>query len=311
MIDRSPRRPEPGTASEPPGLPALAFPDAHQASRVDAAAVYRHAATAMVVTDPDLRIVSANPAYARLAGLPEAALVGTRFPCRRPDGEAGPWESVIRHRGGQRHTVWISQSTLRDRRGLARWHVVTLSDISRLDLERRVLRHQAQHDPLTGLSNRSLFNEEFERAMARARRHARRLALLFVDLDRFKCVNDTLGHEAGDAVLREVARRLRQTVRVEDLVARWGGDEFVVVLDDPQDTAAAAGAARLLLAALDRVVEVEGHRLRIAASIGLALFPDDELSCADLLRAGDAAMYQAKQLGGGRVVPSRRAAPPA
>lgn len=293
----------PGAAIEPGG-PSTPVP-------VDAAAAFRHAGTAMVITDPGLHILAANAAYARLTGLPEHELVGTRFPGPRPAADAGPGEYLLRHSSGALRTVWVSQNTVRDHRGTAQGHVITLSDISRLDLERQALRHQAQHDPLTGLSNRSLFNEDLDRCVARARRHARRVALLFIDLDRFKWVNDTLGHGAGDALLREVARRLRQTVRVEDRVARWGGDEFIVVLDDPQDAAAAAGVARLLLSALGRTIEVGGHRLHITASIGLALFPDDERSGADLLRAGDAAMYQAKQQGGGCVVPARRAAPSA
>jgi diguanylate cyclase (GGDEF)-like protein/PAS domain S-box-containing protein len=301
MIDRCTGNTLLGASQQPRRMPAPARADARHAAAIDAAAVFRHAATAMVVTDDRMHILAANPAYGVLTGLAEFEVIGTPLPGARQGGDGGPWEAVLHHSGGQTRTVWMTQSTLRDRQGAVQWHVVTLADISRLDSERQALRHQAQHDALTQLPNRSLFNAEFERGLARARRHAQRLAVLFIDLDQFKWVNDSLGHDAGDAVLREVARRLRTTVRAEDLVARWGGDEFIVVLDDPIDSAAVAGAARLLQAAIARGIDTMGHRLRMSASIGVALFPDDAGSLVDLLRASDAAMYHAKQRGGARV----------
>lgn len=296
-----------GASREPRRMPAPARADARLAANIDTAAVFRHAATALVVTDVRMRILAANPAYGALVGLPEFELIGTPLPGARHDGMAGPWEAVLQHRSGQNHTVWMSQAVVRDRQGVAQWHVVTITDIGPLETERQALRHQAQHDALTELPNRNLFNAEFERCMARTRRHGQRLAVLFVDLDRFKWINDTLGHAAGDLVLREVARRLRTTVRAEDLVARWGGDEFVVVLDDPVDTTAIAGAVRLLQSAIARDIDALGHRLSITASVGVAMYPDDALSAAELLSASDAAMYLAKQRGGGRVELARRA----
>lgn len=301
MIDRSTGNTLLAATTQARRMPALARTDARLTATIDAAAVFRHAATAMVVTDARMRILAANPAYAALVGLAEFELIGTPLPGARHDAAEGAWESVLQPARGQARTVWMGQAAMRDRQGAVRGHVVTITDISPLDAERQALRHQAQHDALTELPNRSLFNAEFDRCIARARRHAQRLAVLFIDLDRFKWINDTLGHGAGDMVLRAVARRLRTTVRAEDMVARWGGDEFVVVLDDPVDAAAVAGAARLLQSAIARGIDAMGHRLHIAASVGVAVFPDHAQSAAELLRASDAAMYLAKQRGGGRV----------
>lgn len=306
MIDRCTGNTLLGATQQPRRMPAPARADARHAAAIDAAAVFRHAATAMVVTDDRMRILAANPAYAALTGLAEFEVIGKPLPGAHRDGDESAWEAVLHHSGGQARTVWMTRAPVRDRQGAVPWQVVTLTDISRLDSERQALRHQAQHDALTQLPNRSVFNTEFDRCLARARRHGHRLAVLFIDLDQFKWVNDTLGHSVGDAVLREVARRLRTTVRAEDLVARWGGDEFIVVLDDPIDATAITSAARLLQAAIARGIDTLGHRLHMSASIGVAIFPDDAVSSVDLLRASDAAMYQAKQRGGARVELAKR-----
>lgn len=293
-----------------PGLPrsAAAPGGGSVASRprlvvdIEPASVIRQAACAMVITDAQLSIVAANPACTALTGLAEFELLGTPLTVGRVGVRSGSWEATLRHADGGLRTVWVSQAPLRDRRGDGSWLVVTISDISGLEQERQSLRHQAEHDPLTGLPNRALFNIEFGRAMARAQRHQRRLALAFIDLDGFKPINDRFGHQAGDAVLTELARRLRAAVRAEDLVARWGGDEFVVVLDDPPDRAAAVRAARVLRAVIGREIDCAGQRLRVSASIGVAAVPEDGQSCDGLLRAADAAMYRGKQAGGGQVI---------
>jgi diguanylate cyclase (GGDEF)-like protein len=156
----------------------------------------------------------------------------------------------------------------------------------------------ATQDPLTGLPNRALFNESVAHAINLAHRHGTRQALLFIDLDRFKVVNDTLGHGAGDEALRETARRLRACVRDSDLAARLGGDEFVVMVEDCGDDGALTALARRMLEALDRPMFVGGHEFGLAASIGVCTFPDAGADAAALLRAADSAMYRAKQQGG-------------
>jgi diguanylate cyclase (GGDEF)-like protein len=158
-------------------------------------------------------------------------------------------------------------------------------------------RHLAYHDSLTGLPNRALLNDHGVRALGRARRGRNHVAILFIDLDRFKTINDSLGHSVGDALLQEVAQRIRRTVREFDTVARMGGDEFVVLLTDLADPAAAGGVAQHILESLAKVTIIEGHPLHVTPSIGLSLFPDDGSDFDELLKYADAAMYRAKENG--------------
>jgi diguanylate cyclase len=158
------------------------------------------------------------------------------------------------------------------------------------------MRHQALHDPLTGLPNQTLFADRAVLALARAQRHGDRLAIGVLDLDRFKTVNDTLGHVAGDILLVQVADRLRTAVRAPDTVARMGGDEFTLLLPE-LDIHGEAVVAERLLAAFERPFEVQGHRVQISPSIGLASFPSDGDTLSRLLRSADTAMYRAKSNG--------------
>ena len=159
------------------------------------------------------------------------------------------------------------------------------------------LRYMAQYDELTGLPNRGLLFDRLHTALARARREQGRLALLYLDLDKFKQVNDTHGHEVGDQLLRAVARRLKQCVREADTVARIGGDEFVVLLESLQQPEHAQPAADKLRGALDQPLTIDGHSLRILPSIGIALYPEHGDSAQALLRHADDAMYRAKKGG--------------
>ena len=158
-------------------------------------------------------------------------------------------------------------------------------------------RHLAYHDPLTGLPNRALLHDHGMRALGRARRARNHVAILFIDLDRFKTINDSLGHSVGDSLLKEVARRIRETVREFDTVARMGGDEFVVLLTDLNDPAAAGIAAQHILESLSKVTQIDNHMLHVTPSIGISLFPEDGGDFDELLRHADAAMYLAKENG--------------
>jgi diguanylate cyclase (GGDEF)-like protein len=167
--------------------------------------------------------------------------------------------------------------------------------IERKKAEER-LAYLAQYDPLTGVANRALFHDRLEQALARAERSGEAVTLLFVDLDRFKAVNDTLGHAGGDALLREVARRIEGRVRNSDTVARLGGDEFAIILEGLSDARNAAKVARDVLMRLSGPVVVDGHEIPVSASIGIAVRPPSEGD--RLLKDADAAMYRAKRMGG-------------
>jgi diguanylate cyclase (GGDEF)-like protein/PAS domain S-box-containing protein len=164
------------------------------------------------------------------------------------------------------------------------------------------LAYQAQHDYLTGLPNRVLFEERLERAVASAHRYGRQLAVLFLDLDGFKLVNDTWGHDAGDHVLKQVAKRLPTGLRNSDTLARFGGDEFVVLATEINHPEDAGEVARSLLDSLAGPYEVMGHQVPLRASIGISVFPLDALEASRLLRHADTAMYAAKEAGGNDVV---------
>jgi diguanylate cyclase (GGDEF)-like protein/PAS domain S-box-containing protein len=182
--------------------------------------------------------------------------------------------------------------------------LVTHTDVTWRKRREDDLNHRANHDDLTGLPNRTFLNDALGRAIARAKRTGVPMALLFLDLDHFKSINDSYGHEVGDRVLRAVAQRLLHAVRPTDLVARLGGDEFVVVADEVSDAQQAAEIARRLLAACEASFEVDGHQVRVTPSIGLVRsHPDAEP--AALLREADAAMYRAKECGRARYEISR------
>jgi len=172
--------------------------------------------------------------------------------------------------------------------------VAVVTDISeRFEAEKRV-RYLAHHDPLTGLWNRTSLLDHAEEALLLARRHHRRLALLFIDLDRFKPINDLYGHDAGDAVLRIVAKRLRESVRDSDIVCRQGGDEFVILLPEISASASLYGLAEKIREAVGQPCEVDGRTLSVDASIGVAIHPDHGEELDTLIHVADAAMYTAK-----------------
>jgi diguanylate cyclase (GGDEF)-like protein len=168
--------------------------------------------------------------------------------------------------------------------------------IARKHAELRLTR-MALRDPLTGLANRLLLHERLERACLRAHRDERSFGILFVDLDGFKLVNDSLGHDLGDHLLRAVARRLESLVRRVDTVARWGGDEFVVLVEGFNRSADAALIAEKALTTLVQPFEIRGHELHIGASIGISLYPEDTTDLEALVRYADHAMYRAKHAG--------------
>ena len=178
--------------------------------------------------------------------------------------------------------------------------IITFRDITEARKRTTALEKRAQYDELTGLANRTLFTEQLARAIGRSQRKSAPLATLFIDLDRFKSVNDTLGHDIGDALLRDVAKRLTDNLRIGDFTGRWGGDEFVVCLEDFGEAGNAAAAAQKLLLVLSEKYEIGNSEVYATPSIGIAMYPDSGENAEDLIKAADIAMYEAKKRGGGR-----------
>jgi diguanylate cyclase (GGDEF)-like protein len=203
-----------------------------------------------------------------------------------------------RRKDGEEFLGWIELSEVRDAHGTRTHYVAVVNDITDKKRAEQELRYLANYDTLTGLPNRTLLAERLARAVVRARRQDIRVAVLFLDLDRFKDVNDSLGHAAGDRILKSAAARLLTTVRETDTVARLGGDEFTVVLEDLPSIETAEDIARKILLAFADPLELDGRGdVVISPSIGISLYPDHGLVPTDLLKFADTAMYQAKDRG--------------
>ncbi|HUY55174.1 MAG TPA: diguanylate cyclase [Candidatus Nanopelagicaceae bacterium] len=218
----------------------------------------------------------------------------------RHGGSQKPFVQRVLHGDGHFVSLQISSSLVSDAAGKPLYLVAQFQDVTEERRRQSQLLHRASHDPLTGLANRVLFEDRVDRALARARRHPEVLAVLFCDLDDLKGINDRLGHPAGDAVLRTVATRLQRCVRDVDTVARVGGDEFVVLLEDIGSAEGATATATRILDALQRPLTVEGEVVVASVSIGIAFNGQDAVTRQKLIKGADAAMYAAKQEGGGR-----------
>lgn len=268
---------------------------------------------AMLITDKNNHIVNVNAAFIRQTGyLPEE--VTGKDPKLFASGKTPSsvyqemwhaltdksfWQGELwdRKRNGETYPKWIRISAIRDDDGEVLFYIASFTDISaRKEAEARI-EHLAHHDILTGLHNRFSMGERLEQAIASARREQQRLALLFIDLDRFKHINDSLGHQIGDQLLIEVAGRLKDCVRDSDIVARIGGDEFIIVLAMINDSSNAAVVADHVLKNVSRAYEINGHVINTSPSIGISIYPDDGMIGDDLMKAADVAMYHAKEHG--------------
>ena len=277
------------------------------------AALVRHASDVVSLLDHDGRITYVSPSGARLLGRPADSIVDRRWDelvhpddalemKRFLDGLSCGKSAGVDHRLARADGSWLEVETLAT--NLLGDHtvdaiVLNTRDVSqRKDLERR-LAHQATHDDLTSLPGRALLVDRIDLALARRERDGRRVAVLFVDLDDFKALNDSMGHAAGDWALREVAARLRSSLRGSDSAARLGGDEFALLLDAIDDPDEAIAVADRCLAALAEPLLLDGREFVATASIGIALDSDETRTSEDMLRRADAAMYHAKRSGKG------------
>jgi diguanylate cyclase (GGDEF)-like protein/PAS domain S-box-containing protein len=277
------------------------------------AKVFESTRDGVMITDLDGRIVQVNAAFSAISGYGADEVLGQTPRLLRSgrqdraffadlwDGvrRLGYWQGEVwnRRRNGEIYPQWLSISTVFDDRGQPSHYVGVGTDITQLKRSEQQLQHLAHHDPLTGLPNRLLGQSRLEHALQRCSRHGGRLGVVFLDLDGFKHINDSLGHPIGDSVLTEIARRLQQRLRSEDTLARLGGDEFLLVLEDLAAPADAANIARKLLDALQLPLALDGRELFVTASIGIAMYPDDGSSWSELIRNADTAMYQAKAAG--------------
>lgn len=257
-------------------------------------------------------VTSWNPAAERMFGWSAAEIVGRQIPSVPPDqlqnheqllrrvlgGETIMRTEVVRQRrDGRRIYLDMTLAPMRDRAGCITGYLTIAADISeRKEAEQRI-EFLAYHDVLTGLPNRLLLRDRVDQALTHAERHGQRLALLFMDLDNFKQVNDTLGHDTGDQLLQAVTQRIQQCLRETDTLSRQGGDEFVILLRDLADEQAAVPVLDKLLAQMQRPFLLDGHELTTSVSIGVALYPEDGRSFDVLMKKADMAMYQAKENG--------------
>lgn len=278
-----------------------------------AATVFEATGEGLFVTDDKRRIIHVNPAFTELTGYSAEEVLGRtpkflasgRHPPEFYDHifkaltETGKWQGEIwnRRKTGEMFAEWLNISVVRNDRGEISNYVAVFSDITSRKQDEERLSYQANHDPLTRLPNRTLFQERLSRALTRAHRNQSIVALLFIDLDFFKQVNDTLGHLAGDILLQQVAERLSSCVRQGDTVARLAGDEFTVILEDITEPRDGAVVAHKILSLLAEPFDLQGHEARISSSIGVALYPSDGGDAQTLIKLADAAMYRAKHQG--------------
>ena len=280
------------------------------------AEVFKNTSEGIVITDPHGVIINVNTAYCDITGYSREEMIGEKpskiksgrhdkefykrmWQCLREDGY---WVGEIwdRRKNGEVFPKWLSINAVRDEHDQLTHYVGTFSDISVLKGIEHELEQLAYYDSLTGLPNRALFQDRLETEMKRCDRYGAQCALLFLDLDRFKFINDTLGHAAGDELLIEVARRIQTKVRSNDTVARMGGDEFTILLTTLNNPDAAAGAAQSIINELLKPMTLRGEEIRVGGSIGIAIYPEDGENSNTLTRHADAAMYEAKTKGRGQ-----------
>ncbi len=277
------------------------------------AKVFESTADGVSITDAAGNMIAVNRAFTVITGYTEAEALG-RNPRILKSGrhhqpfyqavwnsiaQAGSWSGEIwnRRKNGEIYPEWLTISSVTDEAGRLTNYVGVFSDISQIKQSEAERERLAHFDPLTELPNRLLFNARLDHAIQRAERENSLLTLLFIDLDRFKNINDALGHPAGDRVLQDVARRLSHCGRAEDTVSRLGGDEFAMALEGQGSATQASGMADKLLAALTLPFDLDGQAVFVGASIGISIYPADGKDAATLLKNADAAMHQSKDDG--------------
>ncbi len=278
--------------------------------------VFENTIEGVVVTDVDGSIQWVNPAFTKITGYSQSEATGqnpiilkserhkdTFYKDMWRDLEnKGQWQGEIwnRRKNGETYPEWLTISAIKDETGKTVQYVSIFNDITeRIKREERI-KYQAYHDALTGLPNRALFHDRLSMALTHAHRNGEMVAVMMLDLDQFKRINDTLGHPVGDSLLQEVGKRLIKYLREGDTVSRLGGDEFAIILEDIKSIENVIKVAQKILRRMETPVHINAHDLHISTSIGISLYPSDGQDVDTLLKHGDTAMYQAKQEGRNR-----------
>ena len=275
-----------------------------------ASSVFENTAEGIMVTDAQRRIISVNPAFTDITGYTEQDAKGQLLEFRYSQlhnksdyhdvfislDEAGHWRGEMNNlcKDGSINPELITITAVTDEEQNLTNYILLFSDISTLKKSEQKLEYLAHHDPLTGLANRLLLNDRLQHAISTAAREKRSLAVLFIDLDRFKDVNDSFGHTFGDKILKQVATRLKHELRANDTVARLGGDEFLVLAENMNDRREIEILSQKILSIFNEPFAPDQNEIFVGGSIGISCFPDDGDNPADLIRNADSAMYLAK-----------------
>ncbi|MGE4318435.1 MAG: EAL domain-containing protein [Deferribacterales bacterium] len=278
-----------------------------------AASVLENTVEGITITDQNGVIQKVNPAFTSITGYTAAEAIGKTPRILKSDKHddafyekmwsklltKGGWSGEIwnRRKNGDAYPEWLSINSIKDSYGKITHFVAIFHDISEVKQGEEKLKYQAHHDTLTGLPNRQLFNDRLEMALAFAKRHRQKVAVLFIDLDNFKNVNDTMGHYTGDILLQRVAEILKECVRLEDTVARLGGDEFMIILQDIESENNAVETARRILSEFAHPINIHENDFFINASIGITIYPDDGDDVLTIVKNADLAMYRVKETG--------------
>ncbi|GMR19459.1 MAG: hypothetical protein BMS9Abin36_0054 [Gammaproteobacteria bacterium] len=276
--------------------------------------VFESTLEGIIITSSEGIIQAVNPAFTEITGYLAEEVIGEnpRILHSGRQNEAfyeemwqtllatGCWQGEVwnRRKNGEVYPEWLAITAIHDDNGKVSQYASLFNDITEQKKNEERLAHQAYHDALTNLPNRLLFHDRLNMALAYAQRNDTMLAVLFLDLDRFKNINDSLGHSVGDRLLQGVAERLTHSVRQEDTVARMGGDEFTILLPHTPHTSSVAEVAEKILDTLKRPLHVCGHELFVTASIGISIYPGDTRQAESLMKNADTAMYRAKERGG-------------
>ncbi|MDX1294735.1 MAG: EAL domain-containing protein [Sulfurimonadaceae bacterium] len=276
-------------------------------------AVFENADEGIIITDSSGKMISVNSAYEHLTGYSEADSLG-KTPAILKSGrhndaffkemwntldETGVWKGEIwnRTKQGKIIPVWLTVSAIYDAGQQVINYIGLMTDMTKIVKANEEINFMAYHDSLTGLPNRDYFNQQLQHAIYLAKRSSTKLSILFIDLDRFKIINDTLGHHVGDEMLKAVAHRIENVTRDSDTLARIGGDEFLLLMENIDSENDAAIVAEKIISVIKQPILVDEHTLHTSASIGVSLFPADGGECSTLIKCADSAMYHAKDEG--------------